>query len=719
MSMAGLEAASAAGVLHRDIKPSNCFVEPDGTVKIGDFGLSVSTQAREESYTTESGVILGTPAFASPEQLRGDDLDLRADLYSVGATLYTLLTDRAPIGGENVVQVVANVLSEAPRPLREEREDVPIELERVVLRCLAKDREQRYADYASLRRALLPFGSREPRPASLTVRVAAGWIDYLLAFLVPYVAMMLAVGNEAFHLGFLIQRTFVAAIPNLVLLGLGVLAFTLAEGLAGGGPGKRWKGLRVVRPGGGRPGLGRALVRILVPVLAIEVVRIPLLLATITSARIDDMTTFEIVMYSAATGLCPMIPVFLLLGARRENGFATVWDRLSGTRVVVRPEGRVRPVVDLPEPGPATASPRELGPYRVIEEIVPGSWLLAEDAVLRRHVWLLRRKGEGLSDARRRVARPGRPRWLQDVASDGATWDVVEATRGEPLSRRIADGKPVPWGTLRHWLHDLASELWAASRDGSLPEETSLDHVWITADGRARLLDHGWPRDDDPAARMDVGDLAGQQGFLAAAAALVDETGLPLHARSVLRNLEERRFEKLSFLAGTLRGLLDRPAEVGRGIRAGSIFVLPTYAWVMAFVGAAQGAEWLLDIVGGSVAWVALTTAVTVLAAFAAARLFLLPFGTSDGHATFRLAVVDDRGRPAGVARLLARWAIVWLPLLVPMALIALVFGRFDTVAFVAALAVILPWIGVAIGAALHPHRGLHDRLAGTRVVRR
>ena len=88
--VSGLEAAFAVGVLHRDIKPSNCFVGPDGSVKVGDFGLSVSTLARDDSYITASGMIMGTPAFASPEQLRGDQLDVRADIYSVGATLFTL-----------------------------------------------------------------------------------------------------------------------------------------------------------------------------------------------------------------------------------------------------------------------------------------------------------------------------------------------------------------------------------------------------------------------------------------------------------------------------------------------------------------------------------------------------------------------------------------------------------------------------------------------------
>ena len=112
--IAGLESAYAAGVLHRDIKPSNCFVSPDGSVKVGDFGLSVSTLAKDDSYATATGVIMGTPAYAAPEQLRGDDLDVRADIYSVGATLFTLLTGKAPFDGKNAVQVVANAVNQKP-----------------------------------------------------------------------------------------------------------------------------------------------------------------------------------------------------------------------------------------------------------------------------------------------------------------------------------------------------------------------------------------------------------------------------------------------------------------------------------------------------------------------------------------------------------------------------------------------------------------------------
>lgn len=113
--IAGLEAVQSAGVLHRDIKPANCFVASDGTVKVGDFGLSISSSVRTEANLTQSGVFLGTPAYASPEQLRGAELDVRSDIYSVGVTLYFLLTGEMPFNAENMVQLLENVLGK-PAP---------------------------------------------------------------------------------------------------------------------------------------------------------------------------------------------------------------------------------------------------------------------------------------------------------------------------------------------------------------------------------------------------------------------------------------------------------------------------------------------------------------------------------------------------------------------------------------------------------------------------
>ena len=193
------------------------------------------------------------------------------------------------------------------------------------------------------------------------------------------------------------------------------------------------------------------------------------------------------------------------------------------TRVVVQPKGTVRPSIEpalqLQIPAEGSAS---LGPYPVIKKIVPGEWIVATDPVLRRQVWLLRKGSSGLSLARQTAARPGRFRWLQEVRVGGVAWDAFEATRGTPFSRLVEAGQRLPWGTLRHWLHDLASEMWAATVDQTLPAELSLGHVWITAEGRAILLDEPWPDATLHGERIPVGDIAGQQRFLNAVAAFVE-----------------------------------------------------------------------------------------------------------------------------------------------------------------------------------------------------
>jgi hypothetical protein len=709
--ISGLESAFACGVLHRDIKPSNCFVCPDGSVKVGDFGLSVSTLARTDTFVTAHGKIMGTPAYSSPEQLRGDTLDLRADIYSVGATLFTLLTDCAPFEGENVVQVVANAVNQKPKPLTELRQDVPPGLERVVARCLAKEPDGRYADYTALRNALLPLGSKEPEPASIKFRLSTGWIDYLIAFLIPYVTIMLFIGGEKLIILPLVERTLYSARYYIALFSFGFLYFSIVEGIWGAGLGKRLKGLRVVRTNGRPPGIGRALIRILIPILCVEGVRMPLMMALISDA---NWTGLQTAMYVVATNICAWIPVLLVLRARRENGFATVWDLASGTRVVVKPKGTVRPSIEhAAGPEIPAEGADSLGPYQIIKEMVPGKWIVATDPVLRRKVWLLRRTSSELPLARRNLARYGRLRWLQKAETAEATWDAFDATEGVPFSSLLEGGKRVPWSSLRHWLGDLASELWDATGDKTLPAELSLDHVWIAAQGHAVLLDEPWPDVKNRAERIEVEDLAGQQRFLNAIAACAESTSLPLHARGVLQNLEDGKFEKLSFLTGILRGLLDKPAEVSKGIRAGSIFMLGLYVWIAVFVGYYHDKQWN-DALGGII-----ISALVVLGAIALGQLLGLAFRSTCSHSIFRLAVVNAKGERANRVTLLRRWAIVWLPLFLPMSFVALLIHRAEGIAFISALVLLLLWISAAVYAVIHPNRGLHDRLAGTWVVRR
>ena len=714
--ISGLESAFAGGVLHRDIKPSNCFVSSDGSVKVGDFGLSVSTLSRTDTFVTAHGKIMGTPAYSSPEQLRGDTLDLRADIYSVGATLFTLLTNQAPFDGENVIQVVANAVNQKPKSLSKLREDVPPALERVVGRCLAKEPDGRYEDYKALRNALLTFSSKEPEPASMKIRVSTGWVDYLIAFCIPYVTLMILVGPVKLLNAPFIEGTLYSARYHIVLLSFGFLYFGVVEGIWGAGLGKRLKGLRVVRTDGRPPGIVRALIRIGIPIGCIEAFRIPIMLATISDA---GWTGFQTTMLIVTVNVAAWIPVLLTLIARRENGFATVWDLVSGTRVIVKPKGVVRPsIAPLTRPEMPAKGAVSLGPYHVNKELVPGKWIVATDPVLRRQVWLLRRYCSELPLARRSLARPGRLRWLQKVEIGDVIWDAFEATEGVPFSSLVSDGKRLPWSSLRHWLHDVSMELWDATGDKTLPAELSLDHIWITMQGYAILLDEPWPDVETNAETIAVEDFTGQQRFLNAIAECVDSTCLPLHVRGVLANLKDRKFEKLSFLTGILYGLLDKPAEVGKGIRAGSIFMLPVYVSIMVFVGlysAERGQVWW-----HSFEWTTIVSAMLVLGAIALIQLIELPFfRTIASHNIFRLAVINAKSQRASRSLLFIRWAIVWLPLFVPMVFVALLIKRAElTAAFVCALAILIPWISAAVYAVVHPNRGLHDRLTGTWVVR-
>src|SRR5215471_15279895 len=178
----GLDAAASLGILHRDIKPSNCFVAANGRVLVGDFGLSIATLARVKGGGAP-GAILGTPGFASPEQLRGEPLDVRSDIYSVGATLYYLLTGKAPFDDPDIKTVMTRAVSDPPPPLAASRPDLPKRFTAVVAKCLAKKPADRYSTYAALRSALEPFRSASLTAAPLGRRTLAGAIDGWVASL--------------------------------------------------------------------------------------------------------------------------------------------------------------------------------------------------------------------------------------------------------------------------------------------------------------------------------------------------------------------------------------------------------------------------------------------------------------------------------------------------------------------------------------------------------
>jgi serine/threonine-protein kinase len=148
-----LEYSHRAGVVHRDIKPGNVMVTPSGQVKVMDFGIARAV-SDSSSTVAETTQILGTAAYFSPEQAKGEPVDARADLYSAGVVLYELLCGRQPFRGESPVAVAYQHVSETPVAPSEVNDTVPRSLDAVALRALAKDPFQRYQDAASFREAL-------------------------------------------------------------------------------------------------------------------------------------------------------------------------------------------------------------------------------------------------------------------------------------------------------------------------------------------------------------------------------------------------------------------------------------------------------------------------------------------------------------------------------------------------------------------------------------
>jgi serine/threonine-protein kinase len=150
---AGLGAAHAVGVMHRDIKPENLILEPTGNAKLMDFGIARPVH-RIEAGQTAAGFIVGTPLYLSPEQLQGQEIDTRADIYSTGVVLYEIFTGVLPFTAPNAVEIMLKHLRELPPPPHTRWPEIPPRLEEIILRCLAKEPDARYRSVEELARDL-------------------------------------------------------------------------------------------------------------------------------------------------------------------------------------------------------------------------------------------------------------------------------------------------------------------------------------------------------------------------------------------------------------------------------------------------------------------------------------------------------------------------------------------------------------------------------------
>jgi len=137
----GLAEAHRLGVVHRDLKPQNLMIDREGNVRIMDFGIARSLKVKG---LTGAGVVIGTPEYMSPEQIEGQDVDNRSDIYSLGIILYEMMTGRVPFEGDTFLSIAVKQKTVQPRNPRELNAQIPEDLNRLILHCLEKDRDRRY-----------------------------------------------------------------------------------------------------------------------------------------------------------------------------------------------------------------------------------------------------------------------------------------------------------------------------------------------------------------------------------------------------------------------------------------------------------------------------------------------------------------------------------------------------------------------------------------------
>jgi eukaryotic-like serine/threonine-protein kinase len=684
----GLREAHRLGVIHRDVKPSNCFLEANGRVKIGDFGLSRSLLA--DSTLTQTGAFLGTPLFSSPEQIRKDPLDQQTDVYSVAATLYFLLTGQAPFQGSgDPAAILARVVCDPPPPARTLRPEIPAGLDRVLVRGLERQRERRWRSLDQLREALLPFVPGHLSMGGMGARLGAYLIDYfllsLLTFPLSLVLFFLTGIDPA-------TDTMGTVRPPVALMSLvlWVCYFAVPEALWGLSPGKWLLRLRVSTMGGDRPSIPRATLRALAFfVLLHSGILVNSLLSVVLYPRPyshADVVRHYGVGFQVINGL-PFIGFvvgtgLMLLPMRNRNGYRGLHELLSGTRVVRLPwpqsgrnyssrlleAGLARPV-DVPV---------KVGPFPILGAVCrdpENRVLVGDDAALGRKVWLWLRPPDRpeLTATRRDCGRAGRVRWLAGGQESTFRWDAFMASAGRPLPELITQEGPLPWKDARPVLEQLKDELVAAQKDGTVAPSLTLSQIWIQPNGGVQLLD--FPVPDNGQLSGSPGELlpsdklgnpveqprpcrnaaaqatAGVRGLMQQAACLMlqgrmtlppehIEAPLPRHATRMLDSLlKPQQADDLDGFAAELVATRDQPPEVTAARRAAHLAMLFVFLHVGLVVLCA--ADWMGDFTRYMMVSLAIPSEEETLQELeeGATRDFLSPAAISDPWTRLRAAV--------------------------------------------------------------------------------
>ncbi|MFN7844163.1 MAG: protein kinase domain-containing protein [Pirellula sp.] len=492
----GLEEAHTHGMIHRDIKPGNCYLETNGRVKLGDFGLARSVD--DSSELTRTGDFVGTPLFASPEQVKGLPIDVRTDIYSVCATLYFLLAGQAPFAGSTPTNVIAKIVSEDPVPLRKLNPQVPVLLERIVMRGLSRDRKSRFQTVAELKQALEPFVRGRHAIAAWGRRFAAFCIDGAINGLLGAIAVQ-----------FLPIEDQNAVLPWSVYFSLLLPIFIyhlIFEGIGFASVGKLALRLQIAdRVTGERPHRAKVILRTVIVMLLMGFGSDLLIYATMEPKNVFNWMMWQWIGYLVSYSII-LAPILFTKRYR-----LLMHDWLTGTMVIDRP--RKSPQQQLAIAASeynapllsASAYPNKIGEF-VISGTISSSTdfvvLSASDEKLNRVVWIWLRSPDQpeLSQTRRQCDRATRLRWLANGRVDKWQWDAFLAPTGAPLKHWTAPDSPLTWKESRGILRQLATEIEESNWDELPFSINSLDQLWLDSRGRLVLVD--WPPSLPPSARQ-------------------------------------------------------------------------------------------------------------------------------------------------------------------------------------------------------------------------
>ncbi|MEQ1828871.1 MAG: protein kinase [Pirellula sp.] len=483
----GLIEAHSLGMIHRDIKPANCYLDDDGNVKIGDFGLARSLIS--DSDLTQTGAFLGTPLFASPEQLLGQSIDARSDIYSLTATLYYLLAGKAPFESPHAAQVIARIASSDPPSFKSAGVEVPPNVEQIVMKGLSREASKRYASFVQMRNDLQATIEPKMEPATL-IRRSIAWIaDYSL--LTSLIAVLLL----AFFPPKQLETKPIWA--NVIAAIFVFCYYLLSEYFFGTSMGKAAMRISVVdHKTGARPSFLRVLGR----VMGYVTVSSLLFIAIKFSFRVSHPGWEGILAIIAFS-----LNVLLLYSTWRATGKRQLFhDWISGTECRARLGQRtaVKSQLQLPEwslptsPGHTGQHPSMLGRFAITGVIqtsnatAQAEWLAGRDLQLERTIWIacLKDKSIEFEEIQKQKPKSTRLRFIEEGAEPQCRWFAYAAPEGIPLGKCTSNGVQFPWPVTRSILGEIASASESGVSDSTWFRAGSC-RTWIDQSGRLAFVD--------------------------------------------------------------------------------------------------------------------------------------------------------------------------------------------------------------------------------------